>query len=78
MTEDVMTSLMDGIDTIRNPPMEFDWLDDGKFVKENKEEYHQVLEDHEGELAIEEEKARAPVRATHIFTSHYQKNKYAQ
>jgi len=77
MTEEVMVSLMDDIKLIGNPPMEFNWLDGGKFAKENKEEYPQLLEEHENDLQIEEEE-KALLRPTHIFTSHYQKNKYEQ
>jgi len=77
MNEDVMTSLMDNLDTIRNPPMECQWLDGGRFAKENKEEYPQVLQEHEDDVAVEEEK-KASVRPTHIFTSSYQRNKYSQ
>lgn len=77
MDDDAMESFRRCFAIIKDPPMDWEWADEGKFVKENQAEYPEVLDDHRLRRELDMEDS-APVRQTHLFISHYQRRRYTQ
>ena len=63
---------------IEDPPMEWEWADEGKFAKENQVDHPAMVEDDRIRREVELEDAGPLVRNTHLFTSHYNKRRYTQ
>lgn len=78
MDDAAMESFRQCMLIIEDPPMEWEWVDEGKFAKENQVDYPAMVEEDRIRREVELEDAGPLVRNTHLFTSHYNKRRYTQ